>query len=251
MKLTAMLVAMTVALMHGPAVALPTCEVPDSLIATDKDLVRVMSEIKHNHRLAITVVGTGSSTLPGPDGARFAYPARLQQALRQGLPGKEITVVTHIRQRETAAEMVAALGQILADDKPALVIWQAGTYDAVNGIDPDAFSASLQAGVQAIAATGADVILLDMQYSPRTDSMLNVSAYADVMHWVAQSHGTPLFDRLAIMRYWNEQGTFDLYAATKNSDMARRVHDCIGMALAAQIMHAAHLKRRGGEPKDQ
>jgi len=249
MKLAATLVAMTIgfamtiSLMHGPAVALPTCAVPDSFIATDKDLVRVMSEIKHNHRLDITVVGTGSSTLPGADGQRFAYPARLQQALRQGLPGKEIRVVAHIRQRETTAEMVAVLGQILADDRPALVIWQTGTYDAVNGIDPDAFSASLEAGVQAIAATGADVILLDMQYSPRTDSLLNVSAYADVMHWVAQAHGTPLFDRLAIMRYWNEEGTFDLYAATKNSDMARRVHDCIGRALAAQIVHAAHLKR--------
>jgi hypothetical protein len=242
MKLTAALVATTICLMHGPAVALPTCAVPDSLIATDKDLVRVMSEIKHNHRLDITVVGTGSSTLPGPDGPRFAYPARLQQTLRQVLPGRTIRVVAHIHQRQTTAQMAAAMGPILADDRPALVIWQAGTFDAVNGIDPDAFSASLEAGVQAIAATGADVILLDMQYSPRIDSLLNVSAYADVMHWVAQAQGTPLFDRLAIMRYWNEQGTFDLYAATKNSDMARRVHDCLGRALAAQIMHAAHLK---------
>jgi hypothetical protein len=221
---------------------LSTCAVPDSLIATDNDLVRVMSEIKHKQRLDVTVVGTGSSTLPGPDGPRFAYPARLQQALRQGLPGNEIKVVAHIRPRQTTAEMVAGLGQILADDKPALVVWQAGTFDAVNGIDPDAFSASLEAGVQAIAATGADVILLNMQYSPRTEALLNVSAYADVMHWVAQALGTPLFDRLAIMRYWNEEGTFDLYAATKTSDMARRVHDCIGRALAAQIMHAAHLK---------
>jgi hypothetical protein len=242
MKLTATLVAMTIGLMHGPALALPTCAVPDSLIATDNDLVRVRSEIKHKHRLDITVLGTGSSTLPGSDGPRFAYPARLQQALRQGLPGKEINVVAHVRPRQTTAQMVAALGQILTTDKPALVIWQAGTFDAVNGIDPDAFSASLEAGVQAIVASGADVILLDMQYSPRTESLLNVSAYADVMHWVAQAHGTPLFDRLAIMRYWNEEGTFDLYAATKNSDMARRVHECIGRALAAQIMHAAHLK---------
>jgi hypothetical protein len=50
-----------------------------------------------------------------------------------------------------------------------------------------------------------------------------------------------LFDRLAIMRYWNEEGTFDLYAATKNYDMARRVHNCIGKALAFQIINAAHL----------
>jgi hypothetical protein len=80
-----------------------------------------------------------------------------------------------------------------------------------------------------------------MQYSPRTASMLNVAAYADVMRWVAQEHGALLFDRLAIMRYWNEEGVFDLYAATKNYDMARKVHNCIGKALAFQIIHAAHL----------
>lgn len=242
MKLTATAVAMTLGLWAAPAAAVPTCAVPDSLLATDNDLVHVMSALKHKRRLDVTVIGTGSSTLPGPDGPRYAYPARLQQALRARLPGRQIRVVAHVVPRQTTAEMVAALRQILADDKPALVIWQAGTFDAVKGIDPDSFSASLEAGVQAIVATGADVILLDMQYSPRTDSLLNISAYADVMHWVAQAHDTPLFDRLAIMRYWNEEGAFDLYAATKNSDMARRVHDCIGRALAAQIMHAAHLK---------
>jgi hypothetical protein len=43
------------------------------------------------------------------------------------------------------------------------------------------------------------------------------------------------------MKYWNDVGTFDLYAATKKYDMARRVHDCIGQALASQIITAAHL----------
>jgi hypothetical protein len=46
---------------------------------------------------------------------------------------------------------------------------------------------------------------------------------------------------LAIMHYWNDAGTFDLYTATKKYDMARRVHDCIGWALASQIINAAHL----------
>jgi len=50
-----------------------------------------------------------------------------------------------------------------------------------------------------------------------------------------------LFDRLGIMRDWNDSGIFDLYAATKNYDMARKVHDCIGRALATQIIGAAHL----------
>ena len=71
--------------------------------------------------------------------------------------------------------------------------------------------------------------------------MLDVSAYADVMKWVAQQHGVILFDRLGIMHYWNDAGTFDLYTATKKYDMARHVHECIGRALASQIINAAHL----------
>jgi hypothetical protein len=43
------------------------------------------------------------------------------------------------------------------------------------------------------------------------------------------------------MHYWSDEGTFDLYAATTGYAMARRVHECIGRALASQIINAAHL----------
>ncbi len=236
----ALLAALTLA--NGPAVAgAEECAVPSSLIASDNDLSRVARQIKEHHRLDISVIGTGSSTLPGPNGAQFAYPARLEEALKRQLPGIAIKVTAHVQSRQSTAQMAAALQKILADDKPALVIWQAGTFDAVSGVEPDAFSANLAAGVAAINAASADVDLLDMQYSPHTAAMLDVTAYADVMRWVAQEHGALLFDRLAIMRHWNEEGTFDLYAATKKYDMARKVHDCIGRALAFQIINAAHL----------
>ncbi len=238
------IIALLAALMlaSGPAVAgAEECAVPDSLITSDNDLTRVAQQIKERHQLDISVVGTGSSTLPGPDGAKFAYPARLEEALKQKLPGIAIKVTAHVQSRQTTAQMAAALQKILTDDKPALVIWQAGTFDAVNGVEPDTFSAKLAAGVAAINAAGADVDLLDMQYSPHTAAMLDVTAYADVMRWVAQEHGALLFDRLEIMRHWSEEGTFDLYAATKKYDMARKVHDCIGRALAFQIINAAHL----------
>jgi len=129
----------------------------------------------------------------------------------------------------------------MTEDKPALVIWQAGTVDALRGIEADEFRTSLETGIDAIAAADADAIVMNMQYSPRTVSMLGVEAYAEVMHWVAQQRGIVLFDRLAIMRSWTDSGTFDLYAATKDYAMARRVHECIGQALASQIINAAHL----------
>jgi hypothetical protein len=219
----------------------PSCDVPERLLPADNDLVHASAEVKDRHRLDITVVGSGSSALAGPDGARFAYPAQLEQALKERLPGIEVKVTAHVPSRQTTADMAAAMPKILADDHPALVIWQAGTVDALRGVEPEDFRNSLDQGLDAIAAAGADVIMMNMQYSPRTESMLSVAPFADVMHWVAEQRGVLLFDRLGIMHYWSDEGTFDLYAATTGYAMARRVHECIGRALASQIINAAHL----------
>ena len=233
----------TVALIDGAAAAAPTdrCDVPDSFISSEIDLTSVTSAVKAHQRLDISVIGTGSSALPGLDGARYAYPARLEEALQQQLKGITVKVTAHVQARATTADMVPALAKILADDKPSLVIWQTGTADAINGVAAEDFRVSLDDGVSAIENASANVILMNMQYSPRTDSMLDVSTLADIMRIVAQQHNALLFDRLGIMRNWNDSGTFDLYTATKNYDMARRVHDCIGRALASQIIGAAHL----------
>jgi hypothetical protein len=217
------------------------CDVPEWLIPAPSDLNRVTSAIKDHHRLDITVIGSRSSALAGPDGARFSYPAQLEQALKQRLPGYDIKVTAHIASGQTTAEMAADLPKVLAEDRPALAIWQAGTVDALRGVEPEDFRLSLDQGLDAIAAAKADALMMNMQYSPRTESMLSVAPFADVMHWVAEQRDVVLFDRLAIMRYWSDEGTFDLYAATAGYAMARHVHECIGRALAVQIVNAAHL----------
>jgi hypothetical protein len=240
---TLAIVLATVALIDGAAAAAPAdkCDVPDSFISSEADLTNVASAVKAHQRLDISVIGTGSSALPGPDGGHFAYPARLEATLQQMLKGVAVKVTAHIQARAANADMVASLAKIIADDKPSLVIWQTGTADAINGVAPEDFRVSLDDGVSAIESAGANVILMNMQYSPRTDSMLDVGPLADVMRIVAQQHDALLFDRLGLMRSWNDSGTFDLYSTTKNYDMARRVHECIGWALANQIITAGHL----------
>jgi len=232
-----------VALIDGAVAATPqpSCDVPQSFLSSDYELTHAASEVKTRQHLTISVIGTGSSSLPGPDGVRFAYPAQLEQALQKDLPGITVKVTAHVAPRATTAEMAKGLEQILADDKPSLVIWQAGTADAISSVDQEEFHSSLDEGVSTIQNAGADVILMNMQYSPRTEAMMDVTNYADVMRFVAQQHSALLFDRLGIMRNWNDSGAFDLYTATKNYDMARRVHECIGRALAAQIIGTSHL----------
>lgn len=235
--------AATLALVNGAAAAesIQDCDVPESLIPAEADLSRAANEIKDRHRLDISVVGSASSALTGPEGARLSYPAQLEQVLKERLPGVEIKVTAHVLTGQTTAEMAAGLAAILSEDQPVLVIWQAGTVDALRGVEPEDFRTNLDQGIETIANAGANAILMNMQYSPRTETMLAVTAYADVMRWVAEQRGVVLFDRFAIMRYWSDAGIFDLYAATHGYAMARQVHECIGRALATQIINAGHL----------
>jgi lysophospholipase L1-like esterase len=235
--LLALLVPAVPVLAAQPADQPAECRVAQHQIENSFKLSRVARAIA-GKRLDILVLGAGSSTLPGPDGIKNSYPARLQATLEALLPGVAVKVTTDVKARRTAADMAKALPADLAAAKPALVIWQTGTVDAMQSVDPDQFNQALDKGINITRSAGADIVLINAQYSPRTDSMIALGTYADNMRWVAVQHEVPLFDRFSIMKLWADLGTFDFYAATKKFDMAEKVHDCIGRLLADLVIGA-------------
>ena len=214
------------------------CDVAAHLVHADADLPRATAAVSKTKSLTVVVAGTTSSTLPGANGQALAYPARLEAALQKRLPGVVVKIISMAKPRQTAADMAQAFPKVLKDEKPALVIWQTGTADAMQGVGPETFQGTLEATVDKLHEGGADVIFMNMQYSPRTDAVLSTAAYADAIRWVALEHAVNVFDRQAIMRQWSELGTFDLLAATKSLDTAAKVHDCFGRMLAELIIEA-------------
>jgi len=192
-------------------------------------------------KLNVTVIGSASSELNGPAGTNIAYPTRLEEALRRLLPGVTVKVTTYARPREAASEMEAKLPRIIAESNPALLVWQTGTADAIRGVDAEEFRVALDDGIDKLRAAEADVVFMNMQYSPRTEAMLAVTAYADAMRIVALKREAVLFDRFTIMKRWNEGGVFDLYGATRTTNVAERVHDCLGRLLADVVIAGAKL----------
>ena len=245
---TAALLAMLACLGTAFAAETPECAVGAPLAYADYPLTRVAAGLDQARRVDVAVVGAGSSTLAGPGGANLAYPARLETILNKRWPGVATKVVADVKFQRTAADMAEAFEKILMEAKPALVVWQTGTVDAMRGVDPDDFRLTLDNGVKKLQAHGADVLFMNMQFSPRTESMIAAGVYADNMRWVALQHEVPLFDRLAIMKHWVETGTFDLYDASRNVDTAARVHDCIGRLLGEFIVDA--VKGAPATPQD-
>jgi len=216
------------------------CVTAAGAVAPDFGLPQVAKAIARK-KLGIAVVGSASSELAGPAGTNIAYPTRLEAALRTLLPGVAVKVSTYARPRESASEMEMKLPRVIAESKPDLLVWQTGTADAIRGIDPEEFRVALDDGMDKLRAADADAVLMNMQYSPRTEAMLAVTAYADAMRIIALKREAILFDRFTIMKRWNESGVFDLYGATRTTNIAEQVHDCLGRLLAAVIVAGAKL----------
>jgi hypothetical protein len=217
---------------------LTECDVPDRHTEIDFPLPQVTKAIAAK-KLSVLVLGAGSSQLPGAD--KHAYPARLQKALAGKLPGVEVTVATDVKPTRTAVEMLKTLRQSLTDAKPALMVWQTATVDAMQAVDGDQFGQALAKGIKIARSSGADVVFLNPQYSPRTESMIALATYVEIQRWVALQHEVPLFDRFNLMKSWADLGTFDLYSATKKLDMAERVHDCLGRLLADLVLESSKV----------
>jgi hypothetical protein len=215
------------------------CQVPAYLLESESPLAKVAEAVKKDRSLNILVVGSRSSTIPTLEGS--AYPARLQARLKEKLPAVAVNVSLELLPKQTAEEVATGLAQLVEAKKPTLVIWQTGTVDAMRSIDPDDFRGAVDDGVAALQGAGTDVILMNLQYSPRTETMTSAPPYLDNMRVVAQQHDVPLFDRFAIMRQWSDSGDFDLFSASHGLDLAKRVHDCIGRALSRFVIDTAHV----------
>lgn len=215
------------------------CDAPADLIFVSAPLPRVGRVLTAKEPLKVLVYGSGT-TIGKFDVPALAFPGQLGQCLRGRMPLPAITVDTDAESDRTTAEMLGDLDRAVFAHLPDLVIWETGTTDAVQGIDPTSFGEKLAEGVDAMQARGIDVILMDGQYGPLSGTVLDLRPFSQQMYWVAQSRAVNLFYRHELMSRWAEGGLFDPSEAPGSQALgARFVHGCIGSLLASLIEDAA------------
>ena len=245
------IVAIAAAVAAAPAPAQPVaplpprCEVPADLIPDIDPLPHARLMIKAEHRLNIVALGSSSTLGLGASKAEAAWPARLQAILTARLPGVEVRVINRGVARQSAEQMLQRLGDVMAD-KPALVVWESGTAEAVRGAEIDDYVDALLTGIDRLAAAGIDVILMDTQYSRSTAEIINFEPYVAAIDRVAAMRGVDRFPRSAIMRYWVDAGRFHFSditgaAARRTAD---EVYDCLGHLLATTIVRGIKAEQR-------
>jgi lysophospholipase L1-like esterase len=163
------------------------------------------------HKLAagepVVIVAFGSSSTQGygASSPEFTYPNRLAAQLQRKYPTANITVVNRGKGGDDAPEMMKRLQTEVIDAKPDLVIWQVGTNAILRNLDPDGVAQMVQDGVARIQTIGADVVLVDPQYSPQvTEHQENASKMVRLLGRIAQLRHIGVFPRFEVMRQWHE-----------------------------------------------
>lgn len=230
----------------APALASDPCDAPVELAGSIGPLRHAARAIADRKALRVLVVGSGSTTLGGTTGPSAVYPAQLAAELRDRLPGIEITVQVRGGRGLTAAELGQLLTPALYEFHPDLVIWQTGTVDAVNAVDPDEFAAVLRAGTDRLAAAGADLILMDQQFSRLGRATLNFPPYRLAMEALTNASDALLVRRYDLMRHWAESGQIDAERAPRRDwqRLADQLHACLGRVLAQTVIKGIREARR-------
>jgi lysophospholipase L1-like esterase len=169
-------------------------------------LPHVANKLASGEPVLIIAFGSSSTSGYGSTSPENTYPNRLAAQLHRHYPSADITVVNRGRGGEDAPEMMKRLQTAVIDMKPDLVIWQVGTNAVLRNLDPAETVKMVEEGIARIQAAGADLVLVDPQYSPRVNERAeSAGKMVNLLGKVAELRHVGIFPRFQVMREWHEK----------------------------------------------
>ena len=202
-------------------------------------LPHVAGKLAAGQPVEIVAFGSSSTAGYGASSPEFNYPNRLAAQLRRQYPSAEITVVNRGKGGEDAPEMMKRLQTEVIDMKPDLVIWQVGTNAVLRNLDPAETAKIVEDGITLIQAAGADLVLVDPQYSPRLNERAeSANKMVRLLGRVAELRHVGIFPRFQVMREWHEQQSipFDNFVIADGLHMSDWGYACFAQLLGDDII---------------
>lgn len=216
--------------------AIDRCAIPSELAGLTAPLPHTAQRLKAGGSLTIVALGSSSTEGTGATRPDRTYPSRLAALLHARFPGAAIRVVNRGVGGEVAMQMLARLDHDVLAEKPDLVIWQLGANSVLRDADPAGEIEVARIGIERIKATGADVMLMDLQYAPAVLQHASYREMQQTLAAVAMNQDVPMVRRFAMMRHWAEDGnmSFRTMLAGDRLHMSDASYDC----LARQVMQS-------------
>src|SRR3954454_2979859 len=224
------------------------CRSPKGGARSFGSLPHVAAKLVAGKPVVIIAFGSSSTQGFGSTSPEFTYPNRLAAQLRRHYPGADITVLNRGKGGEDAPEMMKRLQTEVIDVKPDLVIWQVGTNAVLRNLDPAETAKIVEEGVGRIQAAGADLVLVDPQYSPAVNAKAeNASRMVKLLGRIAELRHVGFFPRFEVMRDWHEGQSmpFESFVVADGLHMNDWGYACFAQLLGDDIIRSVGQIRLG------
>ncbi len=229
----------------GRAAAAPAtsiaCNTPFEFSRFDRPLLRTMRRLASGKPLTIVAIGSSSTAGAGASSPDASYPSRLALELRQRFPGHDITVLNRGINGEETDNMMARFSNDVIAAHPQLVLWQVGTNSVLRDRPLDRHRAELYEGIDELKAADADVVLIDLQFSPAVIAKAETDDMVEQIALAAKNENVDLFRRFAVMRDWHDVQhlSFDKFVSPDQLHMNDWSYACMAKLLGGAIAEAA------------
>jgi lysophospholipase L1-like esterase len=224
------------------------CLPPKGGVRSMGSLPHVANKLAAGQPVLIIAFGSSSTEGFGSSAPEFTYPNRLAAQLRRQYPTADITVLNRGKGGEDAPEMIKRLQASVIDMKPDMVIWQVGTNAVLRSLDPTETARMVEDGIGRIQAAGADLVLVDPQYSPAVNAKAeNASKMMQVLNKVAALKHVGVFPRFEVMREWHEGQSmpFETFVIADGLHMNDWGYACFAQLLGDDIIKSVGQVKLG------
>jgi lysophospholipase L1-like esterase len=211
-------------------------------------LPRIAARLAAGQPAVIVAFGSSSTAGYGSTSPEYAYPSRLAAQLHRQYPDSDITVINRGQGGEDAPEMMKRLQTAVLDMHPDLVIWQVGTNAVLRNLDPAETARLVEEGIARIQAAGADVVLVDPQYSPRVNEKAeSAGKMRNVLNKVAELRRVGVFPRFEVMKDWHERQAIPIenFVIADGLHMSDWGYACFAQLLGDDIIKSVGQIKRG------
>jgi acyl-CoA thioesterase-1 len=151
----------------------------------------------------IMAFGSSSTRGTGATSVFASYPSQLERLFNDTARGRfAVLVANRGVGGEDIDDMMKRLASELLSWRPDLVVWQVGSNDPFRAVPIDHFKAELKNGIAAIRASGAEVVLMEPQWSPRLVAADAPNRFVDAVREVGATQHAEVVRRFEIMRQW-------------------------------------------------
>jgi len=220
-----------------PILQTAECQVPDTVAWSRPLLSDSPASQVALPELIVVALGSSSTVGVGASSAQNGFVAQFVRAFETRTGGRRIHVINAGVNGDTAANMRKRLHTDVLDRKPAVVIWQTGTNDALQQVPVLQFRQDLTDGIAELKSRSINIVLVDQQNFTRASAVKDFASYVRAVEDVAQQENVTLLHRYRVMRYLSERrsGGIQSLLASDRLHMNDVAHRCIGELLADGI----------------